>query len=296
MRDERRTHERRASGPIHAGVDRRRGPRRGVIFTFSAAILLFGWTLSEAQIYTRRNPNGVIEATNVPTELDFRLTYAGKGTLIHSLSFRRVYTGQYDRHIEDAAMANGISSDLIRAIIAVESEFDAYAVSSKGAQGLMQLMPFTARRFGVNNSFDPRQNIFGGAQYLRFLLDMFAGDVTLAAAAYNAGENAVLRFKGVPPFRETQGYVRKVRNLLGNGVPTSYVIPAAGSASPTPVPMRSYAPSGVMGPAAPKRVSAPLAPVRARTYYKFRDEKGVLHVAHTAPAEGVLYTTIRAFD
>jgi soluble lytic murein transglycosylase-like protein len=267
------------------------------VLAMTVAVAMLFATSSAAQIYTRRNTNGVIEATNVPTELDFRLTYAGKGTLIHSLSFRHVYTGQYDRHIEDAAMANGISSDLIRAIIAVESEFDAYAVSSKGAQGLMQLMPFTARRFGVNNSFDPRQNIFGGAQYLRFLLDMFAGDVTLAAAAYNAGENAVLRFKGVPPFRETQGYVRKVRNLLGNGVPTSYVIPAAGSASPTAAPMRSYAPSGVMGPAAaPRRASVSLAPVRARTYYKFRDEKGVLHVAHTAPAEGVLYTTIRAFD
>jgi hypothetical protein len=250
---------------------------------------------AEAQIYTRRNPNGVIEATNVPSDVDFRLTYAGKGTLIHSRAFRRTYSGQYDRHIEDAAAAHGVSSDFIRAIIAIESEFDAYAVSSKGAQGLMQLMPFTARRFGVKNAFDPRQNIFGGAQYLRFLLDMFGGDVILAAAGYNAGENAVVRFKGVPPFKETQGYVRKLKNLFANGVSTSYVVPASASGNPAPVPMRSYAPSGAVR-AGQKRAPAPLAPVRARTYYKYRDEKGLLHVAHTAPAEGVLYTTIRAFD
>jgi Transglycosylase SLT domain len=258
-------------------------------------LTLLGPVASQAQIYTRRNPNGVIEATNVPSDVDFRLTYAGKGTLIHSLAFRRVYSGQYDRHIEDAAIAHGVSSELIRAVIAVESEFDAYAVSSKGAQGLMQLMPFTARRFGVGNPFDPRQNIFGGAQYLRFLLDMFSGDVALAVAAYNSGENAVLRFKGIPPFRETQGYVRKVRGLLQNGVSTSYVVPASGSVSPAPIPMRSYAPSSLAVRASERRTTAS-APVRSRTYFKYRDEMGILHVAYAPPAEGVLYTTIRAFD
>jgi soluble lytic murein transglycosylase-like protein len=280
---------------VHAG-ERRCGQRRGAIVLLSAAALVISASAADAQIYTRRNPNGVIEATNVPSDLDFRLTYAGKGTLIHSRSFRRIYSGQYDRHIEDASMAYGVSVDLIRAIIAAESEFDAYAVSSKGAQGLMQLMPFTARRFGVNNSFDPRQNIFGGTQYLRFLLDMFSGDVALAAAGYNAGENAVQRFKGVPPFKETQGYVRKVRGYLAGGVATSFVVSAQASGAPTPVPMRSYAPSGDVVRAVQKRAPAPVVPVRARTYYKYRDEQGVLHVAQSAPAEGVLYTTIRAFD
>jgi hypothetical protein len=281
---------------VHAGADRRYGHRRSALVLLTAVTTLVGAASTEAQIYTRRNTNGVIEATNVPDEMDFRLTYASKGTLIHSRSFRRAYSGQYDRHIQDASMAYGVDVDLIRVIIAVESEFDAYAVSSAGAQGLMQLMPFTARRFGVNNSFDPRQNIFGGVQYLRFLLDMFSGNVTLAAAGYNAGENAVLRFKGVPPFKETQGYVRKVNRLLGTGVSTSYVIPASSSGAPAPIPMRSYAPSGAVVRATQKRAPVSAAPVRARTYYKFRDEKGVLHVAHTAPAEGVLYTTIRAFD
>ena len=100
----------------------------------------------------------------------------------------------------------------MRAIIQVESDFDHLARSSKGAQGLMQLMPATARALRASATPSiPRQNIFGGVQYLRFLLDMFGGDVTLAAAAYNAGENAVIRYNGVPPYRETRGYVGKIQ-------------------------------------------------------------------------------------
>src|SRR6185436_19110880 len=107
---------------------------------------------------------------------------------------------EYDPHISAASSLYNVNADLVKAVIAVESEFDPLAVSSKGAQGLMQLMPFTARRFGVVNSFDARQNIFGGVQYLKLLLDLFSGDVSLALAGYNAGENAVLRYKGVPPY------------------------------------------------------------------------------------------------
>ena len=128
---------------------------------------------------------------------------------------RRSYNGEFDHHIAAATSSYNVSLDLVRAIIQVESDFDHLARSSKGAQGLMQLMPATAARFGVNDPYDPRQNIFGGVQYLRILLDMFGGDVELAAAAYNAGENAVLRYNGVPPYRETRGYVAKVQSLLG---------------------------------------------------------------------------------
>src|SRR6185295_2638131 len=102
--------------------------------------------------------------------------------------FRGVYTGEYDGHIDAAAATWGVSGALVRAVIQVESEFDRNAVSSKGAQGLMQLMPFTARRFGVLDPFDARQNVFAGVQYLRLLLDMFAGDVSMALASFNAGE------------------------------------------------------------------------------------------------------------
>jgi len=122
----------------------------------------------EAQIYTRTTSDGVIEATNMPDSSGFLLIYPGKGTLIHSRGFSRNYRGQFDTHINDASAEYGVAAGLIKAVIQVESEFDHLAVSSKGAQGLMQLMPFTARRFGVTNSFDPRQNIFGGTQFFVF--------------------------------------------------------------------------------------------------------------------------------
>jgi soluble lytic murein transglycosylase-like protein len=298
---DRRHHERR-SLDVHRAAERRRGERRmgGLLFTAAFTILA---STSDAQIYTRRASNGVVEATNVPDEPDFRLTYPGKGTLIHSSSFRRVrYSGQYDRDILDASSAFGVSPDLVKAVIAVESEFDAFAVSSKGAQGLMQLMPFTARRFGVLNPFDARQNVFGGVQYLRVLLDLFSGDVSLATAGYNAGENAVLRYKGVPPYKETQGYVRKIQALLQGGEPAYYApgprVAMAAAAPKTPV--TGFAPSGAIGVV---RTSGPVVsssrnkpPMKPRTYYKYTDENGTLHIAHVPPAEGVLYTMIRAFD
>jgi hypothetical protein len=272
-------------------------PKSGPCAVLVAALAILSAGVSEAQIYTRRNANGVIEATNVPADTDFRLTYPGKGTLIHSRGFHRAYYGQFDREIDDAATVHGVSRELVRAVIAVESEFDAYAVSSKGAQGLMQLMPFTARRFGVNNPFDARQNIFGGVQYLRFLLDLFQGDVSLAVAAYNAGENAVQRFKGIPPFKETQSYVRRVRALIQDGFSAYYGTPDSPPKVPGPPTAVSYAPADISARATARRVVRAVGPpVRPRTYYKFRDERGVLHVAQTAPDEGVLYTTIRAFD
>ena len=248
----------------------------------SAAVVLATVDAS-AQIYTRRKSNGVIEATNVPGARDFRLTYPGKGRLIHSVGFRASYSGQYDRHIEDAAAHHGVSAELVRAVIQVESEWDALAVSSKGARGLMQLMPFTAERFGVADSFDARQNIFGGVRYLRLLLDLFQGDVELALAGYNAGENAVLRYRGIPPFRETRGYVQKIQGLLSGfssglqGIGASFFAPAAPRA---PLKARAHA----------------VVPARPRAYYKWTDEAGTLHVSSSPPPEGVVYSMIRALD
>src|SRR6185436_1673750 len=121
----------------------------------------------------------------------------------------------FDAHIIDASARHGVAIDLIRAVIQVESQFDRMAVSSAGARGLMQLMPATARQYGVLDSFDARQNIMGGTRYLRVLLDLFRGDVALATAAFNAGETAVQRYGGIPPYRETQGYVSKVQAILG---------------------------------------------------------------------------------
>jgi soluble lytic murein transglycosylase-like protein len=253
-------------------------------------LLLLGAERAQAQIYTRRNANGVVEATNAPDSPDFRLTYPGKGTLIHSRGFRRIrYDGRYDSHILDAAASHGVSEQLVKAVIAQESEFDPMAVSSKGARGLMQLMPATARRFGVADSFDARQNIFGGVQYLRFLLNMFGGDVALALAGYNAGENAVVRHGGVPPYRETRNYVQRIQESLSGG---------AGGASSNGALFLAAPRGGVspLGPAPARAAPVKLAPARPRTYYKWRDAGGTLHVGQSPPGEGISFTTIRALD
>ena len=112
-----------------------------------------------------------------------------------------------------AAKATGVDDAWLRAIAHAESNFDALAVSSKGAQGVMQLMPETAQEFGVRDPFSPQQSIDGGARYMRALLRRYNGDRPLAAAAYNAGIGAVTRYKGVPPYAETLAYVDKVMAL-----------------------------------------------------------------------------------
>lgn len=117
---------------------------------------------------------------------------------------------RYDEFIVQAATLYQIPVALVRAVIQVESNFDPRAVSPVGAQGLMQLMPYTAERMLVTDIQDPRQNIFGGTRYLRILANMFNGDIHLTVAAYNAGEGAVIRYGGIPPYEETQHYVVKV--------------------------------------------------------------------------------------
>ena len=118
-----------------------------------------------------------------------------------------------DRVIQQSASRHQVDPDLVRAIVRVESNFDPYAVSLRGAQGLMQLIPATAQRFGVRDAFDPRANLEGGVRYLRYLIDLYGGDLELALAAYNAGENAVSRYNGVPPYRETRNYLRKISRI-----------------------------------------------------------------------------------
>ncbi len=265
----------------------------GLTLAAIASLSLLGPRILSAQVYTRINANGVIEATNVPDSSSYHLTYPGKGTLIHSRGFRRAFPVQYDGHVEEASRLYQVSPDLVKAVIAVESEFDQWAVSSKGARGLMQLMPATARRFAVSDPFDARANIHAGAQYLRILLDQFSGDVALALAAYNAGENAVVRYGGVPPYRETRGYVAKVQALLGGF--TTAPAPAPGSVASffTPTLALRRAAGAAARPTAPSRR---VAPARPRTYYRWRDERGLTHVADAAPPEGTVYETVRALD
>jgi hypothetical protein len=180
-------------------------------------------------IYYRRDADGNLVITNVPDNRDLRVMKPATRTPIRPGS-----GADYRSLIDGAAREAGLHPDLVYAVAAVESSFDPHATSEKGAQGLMQLMPETADRFGVRDPFDPQQNVRGGTLFLRHLLDLFDGDLRLALAAYNAGENIVLSMRRVPPYEETRTYVSKVMKRFGLGR-TPYLAPA-GAAPPSPVP------------------------------------------------------------
>jgi soluble lytic murein transglycosylase-like protein len=148
-----------------------------------------------------------------------------------------VAQSSFAREIEQTAGRYGVDHRLVKAVVQIESGGNPRAVSPKGARGLMQLMPARAEALGVRDSFDPGANLDGGVRHLRELLTRFSGDLTLALAAYNAGEEAVRLHNGVPPFRETQEYVRKVLALY------SPATPGPGRTPPRPMPGRSIAPA-----------------------------------------------------
>lgn len=171
-----------------------------------------------ADVYAYTGPDGVRHYTNQPERAGYELIVAvlkeeGKSNRAQA----KPMTGRVDEYapqVEAAASELGLESALVHAVITAESGYNPAAVSRKGAQGLMQLMPQTAKRYAVKDPLDPAQNIRGGARYLRDLLDLFENDVELAVAAYNAGENAVLKYgRQIPPYRETLAYVPKVMGL-----------------------------------------------------------------------------------
>ncbi len=130
---------------------------------------------------------------------------------------RSVSAAQIDRYINDAAARHHVDPNLVRALVKVESNFNPSAVSRKGAMGLMQLMPATARMYDVRNPFDAAQNVDAGVRHLKGLLENFGGDVSLSLAAYNAGQGAVERNAGIPPYTETRNYVKRITSLMGKG-------------------------------------------------------------------------------
>jgi soluble lytic murein transglycosylase-like protein len=183
--------------------------------------------VAQAQIYGGRDPSGAIVLSNFRSAVTDEVLVAAPEPLqpVPALAPRLMPDNRLASLISQAALDNALSPQLLHAVIAVESDFDARAVSRKGALGLMQLMPQTARQFGVRDPFDPAQNINAGAAHLKSLLDRFRGDVELALAAYNAGEAAVVKAGyRIPPFAETQAYVPRV--LARSGVPTPDKSPA----------------------------------------------------------------------
>jgi len=188
------------------------------------------------EMYYRKDASGTLVLTNVPSSTELR-AYRGHGPL------RVTSSGEeYRELIARTALSHGIHPDLVFAVAAVESNFDSRAVSEKGAQGLMQLMPDTAARFGVADSFNPAQNILGGVRYMRYLLDLFKGDSRLALAAYNAGESVVLSRGGVPPYPETRRYVSKVLQMFGGKKPLVSRDPGRATAArpAAPQPIKTY--------------------------------------------------------
>jgi soluble lytic murein transglycosylase-like protein len=203
----------------------------GKLLTNLIAVLLAAFYMSAARadIYGYADEGGAVYLTDSPTtdaDADYQLLAVTPVEPINVLNLaieQAAEDGQlslsakglhYKDEVKLAAADNGVETALLHAVIAVESNYNYRAVSPKGARGLMQLMPFTAKRFGVNNSYDPGQNIQGGARYLAYLLKLFKNDFSLAVAAYNAGEGAVIQYGNkVPPYRETVNYVSKVLGL-----------------------------------------------------------------------------------
>jgi len=183
-----------------------------------ACLLMASTVAAHSKIYTYLDADGVRHYTDVPDNNRYRLLVltpqdrTAAGDRYDTMLLAKA--GQYDSIIEKAAISASVEPNLLRAVIVVESGFNARAVSKRGAVGLMQLMPATATRFGVSNPYDPRENVHAGARYLKFLIDRFGQNVRLALAAYNAGEEAVDRNGGqIPPFSETMAYVPRVLKI-----------------------------------------------------------------------------------
>jgi Transglycosylase SLT domain len=168
-----------------------------------------------AETFKFKSPDGTTHFTNAPADPRYQRMGVSTGTQAGWLRLPQGDTAPYAREIGEAANRYGIPERLVKAVIRAESGFNPRAVSRKGAQGLMQLMPSTASVLGVRNSFDPRENIDGGVRHLRGLIDRFPGNLPFAIAAYNAGEKAVTAYGGIPPYPETQDYVGKVLRYYG---------------------------------------------------------------------------------
>jgi soluble lytic murein transglycosylase-like protein len=213
-----------------------------VSFILTSCFFILCASLASAEIMIRVDANGKKVFYNLPEKNQPTIVKAGKPL--------QVRVQQFDPMIEAACNKYQVDPDLVKAVIQVESAYNSKALSHAGAIGLMQLMPATAMRFGVKQIYDPEENIHGGVQYLKFLMDRFDNDLSLTVAAYNAGEGAVQKYGAVPKYTETQNYVKRVLQLYGRGdVPETFVV-------------------------APK------------TVYRYADASGVIHFTTERPKSG----------
>ena len=188
-----------------------------------SVFLFTSYSVSASTVFTYRDANGQILITNKPNpaqnlslvkRVSFR-AYRDRGSSSNPY-FSKGTKSKYDALIINLSNEYGVEPALVKAIIHIESAFRADAVSRAGAMGLMQLMPATARIYNLNNNFfEPRKNMHAGIAHLKYLLERYDDNTTLSLAAYNAGEGAVARYKGIPPYEETQNYVAKVLKLYG---------------------------------------------------------------------------------
>ena len=174
------------------------------VLFFAIALLFFISFPLRADIYKYIDSNGVLHFTNIPISSGYQLYIKEKPEA-------KTYSNDmFDHYISEASRHYGLDFFLIKAMIKVESDFNPKAVSKKGAKGLMQIMPFNFDHLHVIDPFDPKENIMGGSMYIKQLLLQYKGRLPLALAAYNAGPSVVDRYKRIPPYRETQNYVKKV--------------------------------------------------------------------------------------
>jgi soluble lytic murein transglycosylase-like protein len=175
--------------------------------------MVLSWTVlalapsALADIYMYKDRNGVVTFTNVPNHTAYRRVLRSAN---NPLPASGQANASYDHLILTASGRHSVDADLVRAVIKTESDFNTAARSNKGAMGLMQLMPDTARLHNVADAYDPGENVEGGVRHLRMLLDRYQGNLELSLAAYNAGSGAVEKYRGIPPFAETKEYVRRV--------------------------------------------------------------------------------------
>jgi len=181
-----------------------------VMFCF----MFFFSSYSFADIYKYVDENGIVCYTDIPIDKNADRVYKDKSNTSTGISLEKVeYLADYHTIINEKAETYDIDPSLIKAVIETESNWNSMAISRKGAMGLMQLMPSTASDMNVHNPFNPEENIEGGTRYLRYLLERYKGDLTLALAAYNAGPNAVEKYGCIPPYTETRQYVSKVLSI-----------------------------------------------------------------------------------